>query len=476
MRQIGSSLIRMAQLSTAVKGKRSVSKRLPFLTLTSLLALSFPPPAAGGSLKAGVARVDITPPLGLTMYGFDSRKGGATGVRDPLMARVVVLEVDQKGLALVVLDLGEPPAPAWIARLRENAAKTSGVSTVLVTATHTHSGPSIRDEYPPREAPDWESAVLAKVGHAIEEAHQHAVEARIGTGHGSVLVGHNRLRLESDGTITWFERNNTLVPTSPVDPTVSVLRLDAADGAPIAILVNYACHPVVFGADNLQYSADYPGVMTEVVEREFGGQGLAMFLQGGDGDINPYYAVHPLDQDAVRMRDWTGERLGREAARVAKAIHTEFVPSASLDVSEDVLDFTLRWNREKLMDAARQARGPAAAAAVERRYAEGLHAPAAVVLINKRIALMTMPGEPFVDFQIDWRTRCPVPDAFFLGYTNAALGYLPTIRAAALGGYGAANSATSLPPDAGARIVDHAIVKVYEMLGRLRDTPEDLEK
>ena len=57
--------------------------------------------------------MDITPPLGLTMYGFDSRTGGATGVRDPLMARVLVLEVDQKRLALVVLDLGEPPAPAW---------------------------------------------------------------------------------------------------------------------------------------------------------------------------------------------------------------------------------------------------------------------------------------------------------------------------------------------------------------------------
>ena len=215
--------------------------------------------------------------------------------------------------------------------------------------------------------------------------------------------------------------------------------------------------------------------MTQVVERALGGQGLAMFLQGGDGDINLYYAVHPLDQDAVKMRDWTGERLGQEAARVAIAIHTESVPNASLDVSEEVLDFPLRWNRAKVVDAVRQARGPTAAAAVERRYVDGLHAPVAVALINKRIALMTVPGEPFVDFQIDWRTRCPVRDAFFLGYTNAALGYLPTIRAAALGGYGAANSATSLPPDAGARIVDHALVKVYEMLGRLRDTPEDLK-
>jgi len=102
--------------------------------------------------------------------------------------------------------------------------------------------------------------------------------------------------------------------------------------------------------------------------------------------------------------------------------------------------------------------------------------PVATILINKRIALMTMPGEPFVDFQIDWRNRCPVRDAFFLGYANGDFGYFPTIRAASLGGYGAANTATRIEPGAGERVVDHVIAKVYEMLGRLTDTPEDLKK
>ena len=300
--------------------------------------------------------------------------------------------------------------------------------------------------------------------------------ARIGTGYGRVLIGHNRLRQEANGTVTWFERNNTMAPTSPVDPTVSVMRIDAADGRPIAVLVNYACHPVVFGSDNRQYSADYPGVMARTVERELGGQPLAMFLQGGDGDINPYYAVHPLDQDAVRMRDWTGERLGQEAARVARAIRAEAVADASLEYVEDTIAFDWRWDRERFREARRQSWGPKAAAAFDRRRAEGLRAPVATILVNKKIAIMTVPGEPFVDYQIDWRNRSPVRDAFFVAYANDALGYFPTIRAAALGGYGAANTATYVPPDAGARIVDHAIVRVYEMLGRLRDTPEDYKK
>jgi len=97
----------------------------------------------------------------------------------------------------------------------------------------------------------------------------------------------------------------------------------------------------------------------------------------------------------------------------------------------------------------------------------------ATVLINKQIALMSMPGEPFVEFQMNWRARCPVPDAFFLGYANGSFGYLPTIQAATRGGYGAAQS-TQVEVGAGERMVNHAVVKVYEMLGRLGDVPERL--
>ncbi|HUL76663.1 MAG TPA: neutral/alkaline non-lysosomal ceramidase N-terminal domain-containing protein [Vicinamibacteria bacterium] len=450
-----------------------MSKRLPCLGSGVLLLVSMPSGLAAAGLKAGAASVEITPPPGVGMYGFANRKGGATGVRDPLMARVLVLEAGEKRLALVAMDLGRPLAVEWTRRLRSHAAETDAIGCVLVTATHTHSGPAIRDEYPPKESPDWESGVLDKVGRAIDEAHARAVDARIGIGYGSVLIGHNRLRLEPDGSITWFERNNTMAPTSPVDPTVAVLRVDGSDGKPLAVLVNYACHPVVFGSDNLRYSADYPGVTVRTVERELGGQPLALFLQGGDGDINPYYAVHPLDQDAERMRDWTGERLGLEAARVAKAVQAVSTADASLDFAEDTLDLQWRWNPARFREAVGQSFGPKAAAAFDRRQAEGLHAPVATVLIDRRIALMTMPGEPFVDHQIDWRNRCPVRDTLFLGYSNDSLGYFPTIRAASLGGYGAANAATYVQPDAGARIVDHALVRVYEMLGRLRDTPED---
>src|SRR5271165_1285345 len=300
----------------------------------ALMLVVAPRGMCGAALRAGVARVDITPPAGEQMWGFEDRHQPATGTLDPLYARVLVLEAGPEGaprrLALVTLDLGRSFGPGSLARLREAAQRSSGIACLLVAASHTHSAPVIRDEY--RDAPPaWEQAALDKIGRAIAEAAGALQPARIGVGTGAAYIGHNRLRVNPDGTVSWFERNLTRIPTAPVDPTLTVLRIDRADGTPLAVLTNYACHPVVFGPDNLRYSADFPGVMNHLVEQELGGSVQSFFLQGAPGDINPYYAVTRLEEDAIGRRDWTGERLGREAARVAKSIHSRAVDAPSID-------------------------------------------------------------------------------------------------------------------------------------------------
>jgi hypothetical protein len=261
--------------------------------------------------------------------------------------------------------------------------------------------------------------------------------------------------------------------------------VDAADGRPIAILVNYACHPVIFGSDNLEYSADFPGVMTKTVESAFGsvpsgagrdGIPLCIFLQGAPGDINPYYAVTKIDEGAEQWCEWTGQRLGREAARVAREIHTDAGESGSIDYAEETIPFRLRWNLEQFRQKVTSLLGPDGYKEYVASLTREFQLPVAVLLLNKRIAFMSMPGEPFVDFQVNWRDRCPVRDAFFLGYANGYFGYFPTIRASTEGGYGAASSSTWIEPGAGERMVDQAVVKVYQMLGRYSDLPEDMKR
>ena len=446
--------------------------RLKLAGCLGLLVLGAAASLPGATLRAGVAKVDITPPVGVPMWGYTLRD--STGTLDPLYARVLVLEVGEKRLALVALDLGRCFGHDSLERLRAAVRQSSGISYLLAAASHTHSAPVVQDAYR-NGTPAWETAALDKIAQAVADAHQHAVEARLGAGYGVAYIGHNRHRANRDGTVTWFEHNPTQIPTAPVDPTVAVLRVDTADGRSLAVLVNYACHPVVFGPDNTQYSADYPGVMTKTVEQALGGQPLCFFLQGAPGDINSYYAVIPLKENAAGRRDWTGEELGKEAARVAKEIRTQAVTEPSLDFAEDMLTFHFRWDVEKYLKAALGSSeiDPRGFDAYYHSTKSEQQLPVATVLLNRRIALMGVPGEPFVDFQMNWRARCPVSDCFFLGYANGYFGYLPTIRAATEGGYGAASASTWIEPGAGERMVDHAVIKVYEMLGLLTDAPED---
>jgi len=419
------------------------------------------------------------------MYGYFARTQPATGTLDPLYARVVVLEVEGKRLALVTLDLGRVFGPASLASLRAQLATNSGISFLLTTASHTHAGPNILDEYPANRPSAWETACLEKVARAVAEACQRLTEARLGTGYGRAYIGYNRRRVYPDGTVSMFWTNPDKIPTWPVDPTVSVLRIDTPAGKPLAVLVNYACHPVVFGPDNLEYSADYVGVMARSVEKSLGnasdGSPLCLFLQGGDGDINPYYATTALADGAVKKRDWTGEQLGEEAARVAKTINTVAASQPSLQFAEDWITFPVRWNAQKFRQGMLATYGPR----VYEDHADLLNGdnprrelslPVSVVLIDKTIAMVGLPGEPFVDFQVGWRERCPVRDAFFIGYANGYLDYSPTIRAAAEGGYGAADSDTYVAVGAGERMLDQALIRICEMLGKLVDAPEDLKK
>lgn len=200
-----------------------------YMTFALLLAASF---ASGASLKAGVAKVDITPPAGLYMLG--SGEVAATGTHDPLFARVLVLEAGDQRLALVALDLCRVFQAPLLKQLREEVAKSSGVTDLLVVASHTHSGPiiAINENHPMTGMVAWQQEAIPKVATAIAEAEHSAVEVRIGTGTGSCYIGHNRRRINPDGTVTMMWSNPTRIPTSPVDPTVAVLRLDRLDGTP----------------------------------------------------------------------------------------------------------------------------------------------------------------------------------------------------------------------------------------------------
>jgi neutral ceramidase len=454
-----------------VMDERSLRFRMGFAaSLVILIMLMAPIRGAGAVMKAGVARADITPPPGVQMWGYFDRLSPAQGTIDPLYARVLVLEEGDKRMALVDLDLGRTFGPKSLQQLQEAVRQSSGINWLLVDAIHTHAGPVIMDQYF-AGAPSWEKTALSRIEQAIQQASQAAVPVRLGTGYGVAYIGYNRRRVNPDGTVTMLWNNTARVPTAPVDPVVTVLRVDRLDETPLAILVNYACHPVTFGPDDLEYSADFPGVMCKLVGQSLPGHPLCFFLQGAPGDINVYDAGTPVKDGAVARRDWAGDRLGHEVVRVAKRIRTAEDPDPSLQFAEDDLPFRLRWDADKFRLETLQEIGQKSFQIYSPPIRARMELPVTTALINKRIAIMGMPGEPFVQFQMSWRASCPTEDCLFLGYTNGYFGYFPTIEAATEGGYGAANATTWVQVGAGERMLDHALIKVYQMLGRLQDAP-----
>ncbi len=122
------------------------------------------------ALRAGVAKADISPPPGLPMYGFLDRINDnklSTGTLDPLYARVLVLDAGEKRLALVTLDLGRTFRESELAQLRQQLKASAGVSFLVLTASHTHSGPNVLDQEAGGELQAWENIAIKKISAAV---------------------------------------------------------------------------------------------------------------------------------------------------------------------------------------------------------------------------------------------------------------------------------------------------------------------
>ncbi len=413
-----------------------------FLALTVFL----PGTAVGNDLQIATGSVDITAPPGYPMGGYGARKGVSQGTHDPLLAKVLLIKANGRQIGIVTFDL----VLMISARVTREARETLGIDPVLQIASHTHSGP-IPKNLAAMEQDPWFRDTEDKVIQAMKMAQSRFQPARLYVLEGSVYIGHNRRKVNDDGTVTMFWRNADRMPTSPVDPRIGILKFEAADGHVLAVLVNYACHGVVLGPDNLQYSADWPGYMYRKLERELGNSAVAYFVPGAGGDINPYDDKQPVSQDGFGVAQKTGETVADAVLRTLKA-RTPAAEEVDLQTSQETYNFS-------------------------DRFQAGGRVPTEVtrIMFSKDTGVLAIPGEPFVRHQMNLRDQSPLRHTFLFGYAFGGqgkfAGYVPTIEAAMQGGYGA-NYATRIEVGAGERMVDRAVIWFYERLGKLRDVPD----
>ncbi len=432
-----------------------------------LVAMAMAPSLGAAQLRAGVAKANLDPPLGIPMAGYGATRL-AKGTLDPIEARVLALSDGNRAVAFVTLDLCFTFDEKAMDQIRGEVRGV--VDEVIFHASHTHSGPTYS------EAPEALQHAVPRIVDAIQRAAQALEPVRIGNGWGQAYIGFNRRTIELDGSVRMFWRNEPKIPTVfAVDPTVGVIRIDRDDGTPLAVLVNYACHPVVLGPESMVYSADYPGAMRRSVEQTMGHGSMAFFLQGATGDINPFYDKTPPIEDAVAVMQDTGQKLGSVAARVAQTIETRTAPDANIQTKTVVLTVDNRWNTEKL-EAALRARYHTTAGIAQRLLVKEMKAPVTTLLLNlgspdRDLAFVGFSGEPFVEFQMQLRTKSPLPNSFLIGYTNGYFAYLPTIAAAVRGGYGANSSVNPTAVGTGERMLNTGLISIYELLGMLPETP-----
>jgi hypothetical protein len=426
---------------------------------------------ASDIFRAAADRVEITPETGLRMWGYSSRKKPSETTLDPLFATILVLESGSDRIALVTLDLGRTFGLKSLDRIRSLVSMTAAVGQVFFLASHTHAGPVIEDRSAGEAPPDWERRALEKITLSIEKTVTRLTPARIGTGYGEAWIAHNRRRVLADGSVEMIWGNPTRTPTYPIDPRVGVIRIDDNEGSPLAVLVSFACHPVILGPDNLGYSSDFVGSMRRHVEESLGAETVTLFLQGACGDINPHFDKTPLQSGGLEALEREGINLGDEVVRIARSVATKVPSEASLKYRLTPLEFSQRWDLDKIGERLEKLVGPDRVDSYRSYFRGRIVCPVMTLIINREIAMMGMPGEPFVEFGLEFRARSPLKDAFLIGYANGHYGYFPTIRAAVEGGYGADGVVTRVEVGAGERMLDTAIVALQEMLGELKMVP-----
>ncbi|MDO6434988.1 hypothetical protein Q4E93_30520 [Flavitalea sp. BT771] len=367
-------------------------------------------------LKAGASVVDITPPLevGLLTSSVRGEYGAFESVRLPLKARVLVLRSGHEMAALVSMDLlalNDTSVGGW-QDFKEGMSDVIAAERIVITCTHTHNAPEsvgLSGLYLTEAYQAW----LIRVQRAIGEGIRRAVaglrpcSVTFGT---ALLNGYSLQRripvangiIMSDAVQPISEE---LMNRGPVDRRVRTIRLTALSGEGIATLVHAICHPV-HEMCLPHISADFPGEMCLEMERSAEG-GIPFFLNGAAGDTNP---------PTVSLGPGYARRHGRALARIAgRRDGEEAADTAVFKASYREVQLSVRPEANVLNMGDALARFTA--------------------LRIGTLAILFLPGEPFVEIALAIERSSPFEHTIVAGFGENNIGYIPTDAAFAQGGY-----------------------------------------
>mgnify|MGYP001174295379 CR=1 FL=1 len=473
------------------------------LVLGLALGAAAPPP-----LQAGAATSNITPELGVLVVGGFAPYP-ARHVHDELHARCLVLDDGKTKLALVVCDLlGLHRSVSVEARRLIQEATGIPPENVLISATHTHSAGTAlgKNRYVSEQVlDDYQRFVARRIADGVRRALNLLRPAEVAFGTIDVPEQvHNRRWLMREGTLqpNLFGKidkahtnppvgsPNLVEPAGPVDPAVSIIALREPGGRLIAVYAAYSLH-YVGGTGPAHISADYYGMFCEALKRlQPGGDGdppfVAMLANGTSGDINNVDRVKPRPGQPAyqRMREVAEDLAGKVNAALANMSWRDQAPLEARFREPKIAWRTiepelLAWAADV---EARAPRVPGGDIPVGAKWAtkpefvlplsyagrvqllaqtkEPALVPLQVLRIGD-IAIGTSPCETFAEIGLEFKRRSPLKNSFMVSLAHGYIGYLPTPRHFALGGYETWPGTNFLEPETSVKMLD-ALVEMAD--------------
>lgn len=408
------------------------------------------------NLKAGVAKVDITPER-VEDFEVVGHRRKVNGVRDPLRAAVLVLDNGDNQAAIVTLDT----ISAWnemVQLARDRIEKETGIpgANIMVAASHNHSGPGFQKHS------DWGRGLIDKLGGAAKKAVADMRPVTVGYGEDEIGFSINRRKVINGRAVVRLNEEG------PNDPRVKVLRFD--DGrslTPLAVVMHAVCHPCFFTWGDKgsrpypngypKMSADFPGEAQTFVERCYAGDTSSLFLQGCAGDIRPNLPGFPYRCADEADIQWAGRDLGGAVVRtLAKNVTRE-------ELQKRPSYYPLRVANTRVSLPGKEGR---------------IEIELQAMKIGPYL-LLTMPGEPMVEY--GFKLEKAIADRaipIIVGYANGHVGYIATAKSYKVGGYEPTTS--KLLPEAEVilltelgRLADRVVGDVFESFSK---HPEDVKE
>ena len=432
--------------------------------------------ALNAEFKAGFARVDATPPLGIPIPGYFNHRV-ANGVLDPLCVECVAVS-DGTNAALIYcvddLHLTNP----FFEKAFPAITEATGIprDRIYVHSTHTHTGAT---DWPRPAYSEAENKIVSDFAEArirkLADAGRFALDDMAPS---SIAVAKTvckdvsfirRYRMK-DGTV----RTNPGLMNPDVkeslgtpDETLQVVRFRRT-GAPDIAIVNFGTHPDTVSGTKI--SADWPGFVRSTFENGIGGGVKCLFLNAAQGDVNHHHRFPPAGRAALNARKQSNSRaiaeyMGRAVAGVAMSVWDvcEDIPAGavrgivkahSMPANVPTAD-EIKW--VEMFDAGRKNEIPLSGMEIKTLTSPGSRVRklkngpdhfdilVSSIAIGDSLAFAGLPCEPFVDIGRDIKAQSPFRTTIITCLTNGSEGYIPSTKAHHQGGYEGLSSRFKAP-------------------------------